>query len=621
MASQIEEIKSAVDIVQVIGERVNLTKAGKNFKGLCPFHSEKTPSFFATLEIQRYKCFGCGKSGDVLTFVQEYDSLTFVEALEMLAKRAGIMLERQAFSPEDAHRKRLYEVLHLAREYFHYVLTEHKLGEPARKYLKTRGITSETIKTFGLGYAPNSWDGLYNYLVKKKKYDVRELEDVGLVIRKTGTRGTSSGIGAGDVYDRFRGRIMFPLTDAQGKVVGFSGRVLDPEIKEAKYINSPETQLYHKSELLFGYSVLKNFIRKEEEVLVVEGELDALSSYQAGAQNVVAIKGSALTEKQVRLLSRSVKRVILALDADSAGVEATKRAIETARPFELSLRVLPLVGGKDPDVIAREQPKIWRDMVKKTASVYAFLIDSSFTAHGDEGKTGEGKRLITNEVIPVLASIQNSVEQAHFLEYAAEHLDVKQEALEKELEKYLQKRKFSPGFTPRNTPPQENQDIRKNPTVLFTSRTSLERYLCSLLLRLEPADVQKYVVQLLDIGVQEPVIAKLIKHLARFIETQPLDLTKFAQSLPEELRQPLSDLYLEFEDDDSNVIKEFEKARRRHAVLALKERMQEIAHTMAELEQKTLQTAEEEQTFKSLQDELVLVGEKIQVFEGENGPL
>ncbi|MEK7458270.1 MAG: DNA primase, partial [Patescibacteria group bacterium] len=318
--NQVQEVKDAIDIVQMIGERVHLTKAGKSFKGLCPFHSEKSPSFFVTSDIQRYKCFGCAKSGDIFTFLEEYEGMTFAESLQELAGRAGITLERHVFTKDDVERQRLYEILSLAREYYHYILTEHKSGKPARDYLQSRGVAHETITTFKLGYALDSWDALQRYLINKKKYTRKELLDAGLLVQGNSNR----------PYDRFRGRVMFPLTDTLGKVVGFSGRVLDPKAKEAKYINSPETQLYHKSELLFGYSILKPIIKKEEEVFVVEGELDALSSYQAGVKNVVAIKGSALSDQQMRLLSRTAKRVVLALDADNAGVEATIRAIEVA---------------------------------------------------------------------------------------------------------------------------------------------------------------------------------------------------------------------------------------------------------------------------------------------------
>jgi DNA primase len=281
-------------------------------------------------QLQRYKCFGCGESGDVFTFLEKYEGMTFAESLEYLADRAGITLERLSFTKEDDQRKRLLTILDLAKEYYHFLLTQHDAGAPAREYLKDRGTNAESIKIFQLGYSLDSWDGLIKYLHGKKGFTLEELEAAGLIIRK----------GPGRFYDRFRGRIMFPLTDVRGRVVGFSGRVLKADEKEAKYINTPETQLYHKSQLLFGFSQLYQEIRKANEVVIVEGEFDVISSAQVHVNNVVGVKGSALTEEQVRLLSRTVAKIILSFDRDSAGIKATKRAIEVARPFGVDLRVI-----------------------------------------------------------------------------------------------------------------------------------------------------------------------------------------------------------------------------------------------------------------------------------------
>ncbi|MBI5151344.1 MAG: DNA primase [Candidatus Pacebacteria bacterium] len=595
MPDQIQDIKSAVDIIQLISEHVHLTKAGKNFRGLCPFHSEKTPSFFVTPDIQRFKCFGCGKAGDVFNFLQEYDSLTFAEALQQLAKRAGITLEKHIFSQEDVHRQRLYEVLSLTREYYHYVLTEHKLGQPARDYLKNRGITQETITTFKLGYALNAWDALCKYLIDKKSYTQREVEDVGLVVRNSAT---------GNTYDRFRGRLMFPLTDAQGRVVGFSGRVLDPEIKEAKYINSPETFLYHKSELLFGYSTVKSFIRKEEEVIVVEGEIDALSSYQAGVKHVVAIKGSAFTDQHAKLLARTVKHVILALDADAAGVEATRRAIEIAKPYELNIRVLALIGGKDPDEIAKENPKLWREMAKKTISVFEFLLNAAF--EGQDLKTGEGMRVATQQAVPVLASINNAVEQAHYIENAAERLGVRQDVLEVELRKYIAKQRLGGGLYTRHVPqPQKKKEMQAEQRV-----TKVERYLLSLLLHAN----QEFVEKALDDLGKEPfldsALEKLRVHLTVYTKKHTFSLQPFSRSVPQELQQVLSDAYLEQEfERDQEIEDHLEKEWTQTLALYKQERLtlhlKQIADEMDLLEKKSEQTEEDQQNLEKLQKEFV----------------
>ncbi len=591
MRDQIEEVKSAVDILQIIGERVTLTRAGKSYKGLCPFHSEKSPSFFVTPDIQRYKCFGCGKTGDVLNFIQEYDSLTFAEALEQLAGRAGIVLEKKVFSSEDVHRQRLYEVLSLAREYYHYLLTTHKLGEPARAYLTQRGITQATIQTFKLGYALNSWDALQQYLVNKKKYTEHELLDAGLIITSTNTKRP---------YDRFRDRIMFPLTDHQGRVVGFSGRVMDASIKEAKYINSPETQLYHKSQLLFGYSTLKNIIKKEEEVFVVEGELDALSSYQAGVENIVAIKGSALTDAQAKLLSRTAKRIVLALDADAAGREATARAIQVVQPYDLNLRVLPLTGGKDPDAIAKDHPKTWREMTKLTVSAYQYLIDSAFFSN--ENETGEGKRAITKSILPVLHSIGNAVEQAYYIEYAAKKLEIKEDALETELKKYLRTQKLGiPSKKPEA--PLAQQEDRSHVEVL-------ERYLVALLMHSDDAFIRSSFSHLHLEYSKDQRLTKLMDALRQYLEIHTFVLQEFSRQVPAELQQALSEIYMEedFLHDGENqeqIAKEWSKTLPTYLQELRAERLQELSDQLSPLEEKGELNAAEQKKLEKLQAEVV----------------
>lgn len=574
--NQVQEVKDAIDIVQLIGERVHLTKAGKSFKGLCPFHSEKSPSFFVTADIQRYKCFGCGKSGDIFTFLEEYEGMTFAEALQELAGRAGITLERHVFTKDDLDRQRLYEILSLAREYYHYILTEHKSGKTARDYLQGRGVTRETIITFKLGYALDSWDALQHYLINKKKYTKKELLDAGLLVQGNNNR----------PYDRFRGRVMFPLTDALGKVVGFSGRVLDPKAKEAKYINSPETQLYHKSELLFGYSILKPIIKKEEEVFVVEGELDALSSYQAGVKNVVAIKGSALSDQQMRLLSRTAKRVVLALDADSAGVEATIRAIEVAKPFEVSLRVLPIKGGKDPDQIARESPKTWRELTKRTVSAFEFLINAAFV--GQDQTTGEGKRLISQKVVPVLASIGNAVEQAFFLQKAAEKLGVRPDVLETEVKKYVRKKELGSIGQYSSKAQQKNDDATQTANKQEFLVT-LQRYLLSLALHGNQEFVQQVVQDLSSADVTDPPLKKIWSFLEKTVKKGNFTIRTFTSELPEELQPMISEIFLEQElvhqlDDEAMMAKEWSKTLETYHEHLRKHTRTEVAQRFAKLE-------------------------------------
>ena len=577
MSSQVQEIKNAVDIATIIGERVKLTRSGKNLRGLCPFHSEKSPSFFVTPDMQRYKCFGCGKSGDVLNFIQEYESLPFPDALQLLADRAGIRLEKKTFSKEDQHRKTLFEVLDLASEYYHYLLTSHESGAPAREYLKNRGVFSDSITTFKLGYALNSWDAVQKFLIGKKKFSQLELEDAGLIIHSSGGR----------YYDRFRDRVMFPLTHATGATVGFSGRVLNPNEKEAKYINSPETALYHKSELLFGYSVLKQFMRKEEEVVVVEGELDAISSYQAGVKNVVAIKGSAFTEQQFRLLSRTVKRVVLSLDADSAGVEATKRAIETSKQFDLSLRVLPIVGGKDPDEIARENPAEWREMVKHTVSAFEFLVESALKKY--DLQSGEGKRLASKEIMPILSQIANAIEQSHYVSMIADRFEVKPDVVFQELEKQKKKNEMGGSLSKQKTP---SVVVETN-----SPRERLERFMILSLLNgsttIEDSDISS-----------EDFSNGVCKEIFTFMQkTNSTDPKTVSEALNDELKPAFSDLYLESEQV-GNDKKTFVDARTRLRHMIASDRLTALGQQLKKLENSPNQSVEQQKVIETLQNEM-----------------
>jgi len=370
--SDIDEVKNRLNIVDIVGERVSLKKAGRNFKGLCPFHHEKTPSFMVSPERATFHCFGCGKGGSVIDFVMEYEHIDFVESLEQLAGRAGVTLtKRYGDSPEQKLKEKMYEVNQLTSEFYQYMLTNHHVGKKALLYLKNRGISDKSIKIFGLGYSPNSWDALSLFL-KKKKYDERILDQAGLTVK--GNRGS---------YDRFRGRVMFTLRDHRGKVVGFSGRVLDPTGKglpagrqEAKYINTSETPVYVKSNVLYGLDVTKGAIAKSGEAILMEGELDLISSFQEGVGNVVAIKGSALTEGHVHLLKRFTKTLVFCLDSDIAGDAASRRGIDISEREGLEMKAIIIPSGKDPDDAVREDPIAFKKAVSAAIPIYDFFLTS-----------------------------------------------------------------------------------------------------------------------------------------------------------------------------------------------------------------------------------------------------
>lgn len=610
MTSQIRQVKEATDIVAVIGERVSLQRSGANFRGLCPFHSEKSPSFFVSEQMQRYKCFGCGETGDVFTFLEKYEGMSFYEALQLLATQAGVTLEKHIKTQDDDKREQLLKALNLAKEYYHFLLTKHKVGDKARQYLKTRGTTQQSIKLFQLGFSLNSWDGIINYLHKKKKFPLEILVDAGLVIKGKNNR----------YYDRFRDRVMFPLTNHRGQVVGFSGRLLGStadgkQVKEAKYINSPETILYHKSELLFGLSQLYQFVRKERQVVVVEGEFDAISSSQAGVNNVVAIKGSALTEEHAKLLKRTVDTVILALDADSAGASATKKAIQTLRPTQIELRVISVPEGKDPDDLARTQPKAWREAVKNSVSAYEFLINMAVGLH-DPSKP-EGKRAIMQELSPVLNTIDHAVELEHYVKELSQILNVQPDIVRKDLEKSRQQQAF--GQTTSSVPKAPVGQKTDNAKLDKLSRQErLEKFALFLLLQSNSSDFYKRSQDLSEISMvttgANQVVAEIIK-LGKAKKT--ISLKTLQEKLPDDLQQKIFSWYaqeqfvenvnqLDFKAEWSRTLKDLKSE-------SFKTRRRDIANRLTALDRKLKKTDAELTEQDALLKELAVLNASARV--------
>ncbi|MDR0462970.1 MAG: DNA primase, partial [Pseudomonadales bacterium] len=396
--SQVAQVKDAVSIVEIINERVALTPSGNYHRGLCPFHGEKSPSFFVDERIGHFRCFGCGESGDVLAFLEKYDSLTFREALEYLADRAGITLTKHVASSQDLLRARSLEALAAAAEFYQQNLGNSSLGQQAKNYLKNRQVSSNTIKYFGLGVATAGWQDLADHL-QKKGFTRQEMVAAGLVIEKK----------TGGIFDRFRMRLMFPLKNHRGQVVGFSGRLLAEKEGEAKYINSPETALYHKGKMLYGLSENAQEIKKKNAMIIVEGEFDMISSYQAHVENVVAIKGSALTSDHAQIIARYTNLVYLALDGDEAGVKATHKAVSVLREVGVELKVVMSPGGQDPDDFARQDPGGWRKAVAKAVSAYEYflIVTSKKYDLSTTTATLENKKTALKELAPLFATIDS----------------------------------------------------------------------------------------------------------------------------------------------------------------------------------------------------------------------
>lgn len=516
MNDQIEEIKQKVNIVGIVSDHVVLKKKGRNLVGLCPFHSEKTGSFMVSEELQIYKCFGCGAGGDVIKFLIEVEGLSFGEALEKLADKAGVRLVKKLAGDGDRKRE-LIEVHDLAMEYYHYLLTKHPLGEEARKYLTGRGLNEKLWKTFKLGYALPEWDGLTKYLVGKKGKRSELLVAAGLAAESSGR-----------IYDRFRGRIVFPLLDIAGRVVGFSGRIL-PELakaEDAKYINSPETEIYHKSKMLYGLTMARSEIKKKNRVVIVEGELDMISSFAAGVTETVAIKGSALTNEMMSVLSRLTRTFVLALDADLAGEAAMKRSIEDAERLDLSIKMVEIVGGKDPDEIARKKPKEWREMVDKAVPVYEFFFAKSINRWGTDSVENIGK--IVKEIVPYLAKIENSVIREVWTEKLAKKLGVNKQRVWEEIEKI----KVGRPTTEASLLKVGNNDEAKQ---------DLELQVISFLLFAKQDMLDRLKIILSDL----PISGAVAKLIAMMWENGELkEVENFIRSLPEELQGLAQEGYL-----------------------------------------------------------------------------
>ncbi|HRT67855.1 MAG TPA: DNA primase, partial [Bacteroidota bacterium] len=360
-----QEILERSDIVEIISESVFLKKVGKNFVGLCPFHSEKTPSFNVSQEKKIYKCFGCGRSGNVFTFLMENNGMTFREAMNYLAKRYGIAIDTTQENKEKKSKQEdILNVMEEATNYYQSLLKK-KSGASCREYFEKRGISQQTIEEFRLGYSPDSFNETSNYL-RSKGYSDEILLDAGLLVQNE----------KGNLYDRFRGRAMFPITDIFGRVIAFGARLISDDKSQPKYINSPQTMLYDKSSVLYGLSQAKSQIINKKEAILVEGYMDVITMHQWGYKNAVASSGTSLTAEQLKLLSRYTKNLNILYDADEAGQNAAERAIEIALQQEFDISIITLPEGEDPDSILREQgPNAFRKYLDGKLNFIEFLFN------------------------------------------------------------------------------------------------------------------------------------------------------------------------------------------------------------------------------------------------------
>ena len=451
--SVVTEVKQRIDIVDVVSEYVTLQKAGRNFKGLCPFHSEKHSSFFVFPEQQTWHCFGaCGTGGDVFSFVMKKDGIDFGQALHLMAQRAGVTLGLPEVSSkvEDEEKEKLYRLNEAATEYYHHLLLATAAGDMARSYVNRRKVMPETIKEFRLGFSPDSWETVKNYLLNKG-YTERELAGAGLIVEKEG----------GGSYDRFRNRLMFPICDIQGRVIGLGARALDDSLP--KYINSPQTLIFDKSNSLYGIDKAASAVRKKNLVIIVEGYMDVLTAHQHGWQNVVASMGTALTEKQAGIIKRLTKNITLALDADTAGEEATLRGAEVlshsmdkkktpallwskelARSInegvapspslaglvksqsvlDGEIKVLLLPPGKDPDELISKDISLWQQLVEQATPILDFALQT-VVSKVDINKAKD-KSLAVEKLLPLIDEVRDPIQRSHYLRKLARELKIEE---------------------------------------------------------------------------------------------------------------------------------------------------------------------------------------------------
>ena len=425
MDSQIEEIKNKLNVLDVVGGYIKLSKTGINYRGLCPFHSEKGPSFFVSPGRQMWKCFGCGKGGDIFEFIKDIEGVEFGDALRLLANKAGVELKRE--NPEIvSERKRLYEICELACSFFEKQLGNSAYGKDAKEYLLKRGITEESLKKWRLGYSPDTWQGLSDFLVGRG-YSRDEIIRAGLAVQSE--KGNNP-------YDRFRGRIIFPILDLNSQVIGFTARIFkDIDKKEmAKYINTPQTILYDKSNVLYGLNFAKVSIRKNNQCVLTEGQTDTIMCHQAGFENTVAVSGTALTPRHLNTLKRYTDNLLLAFDMDLAGDGATKRGINLAESQGFNIKVVDTYSGaKDPAEIILEKPENWEESLKKARTIMDFYFESAFKGMGSDKNDPKVKKEIGKIILPAIKRLQNRIEQSHWIQKLADKLGVSQEAVIDEL--------------------------------------------------------------------------------------------------------------------------------------------------------------------------------------------
>ncbi len=466
--TNVEEIKARIPIEELISSYVKVEKSGRSYKAKCPFHNEKTASFFISPERGGYYCFGCGAKGDIFSFVEQFEGLDFKGALKVLAEKAGIPLIQD--QKTDSERDQLFKITEEVAIYFE---EQFKISKEAQDYIKSRGINNESRIMFRIGWAPDGWQNLLNYL-KKKGWSEGVIEKAGFIKKSEKnddkeSRSQTSASAIARYYDRFRGRIIFPITDSSGRVVAFTGRILVDDGKSAKYLNSPETPIFTKSQILFGLDKAKSEIRRLNYSILVEGQMDLVLSHQVGVKNTIAASGTALTDQaqgesgvisNLGMVRRLSSNMIIALDSDKAGRTATMRAVAaTALSMGMSVKIGQIEGGKDPADLILQDPESWKNVLKNAKHVVEFELNNVLIDTPDSRFVGKSVR---DRVFPFLSKIDSDMDKAFYIKFIAEKIHLDEHAVWEDLRRFDKNVKRDDNNLTPKSPNQSNVPLQKN---------------------------------------------------------------------------------------------------------------------------------------------------------------
>lgn len=584
----VSQIKQNLDIVDVIGGYISLSKSGKNYKALCPFHSEDTPSFMVSPELQIYKCFGCGEGGDMFNFVQKVEGVEFTDALETLAEKAGVKIEKTQTDPNYKEKKTIFEINQQTADFYHHLLTSHKVGKKGLQYLKeTRGLSEKTIEEFNLGYAPDTWDLLYKYLIKKG-YQNEDILLSGAAMKRRSGEGH---------LDKFRGRIVFPFIDVSGKVIGFSGR--DVVGRDPKYLNTQDTPVFNKSGFIYGLNKSKVEIKKKGAVFV-EGPMDVIKAFQNGVKNVVATSGTSLTSLQLKIISRYTKELIFSFDSDEAGLSATARALNLAEPFDFEVKVV-LIPEKYSDLdefITKDTAKA-KEALKEPVPAYDFYFANALKSYNKQ--TAYGKKKIIEYLAPVYSKINNHVILDHYVKKVSQEIDLDEETIRES----LQKKEYEAL--------KEELEEEKESGIHPQVKKSPEEYFLSLILK-SNLDTMGHFLYKLNVGdFTEKPTQEIYQSLLKYLDSKPevFKIKYFEESLSDNLKEQVREMYLwdfgKISDDAKLMESEIKATVSRLEKESLKRTLKDLTEKikLAELENDRIEVEKLSKKFNKLSKKLI----------------